>query len=81
MIREANVGSRTVLDVLDAEQEHLDNQVSLTKAHREEIVSAFALLSAIGQMNPTGLSLNVATYNPEVYYDEVQNKWIGWGID
>ena len=25
VIREANVGSRTVLDVLDAEQEHLDN--------------------------------------------------------
>lgn len=81
VIREANVGSRTVLDVLDAEQEHLDNQVSLTKAHRDEIVSAFSLLSAIGQMNPTGLSLNVATYNPEVYYDDVQNKWIGWGID
>lgn len=81
VIREANVGARTVLDVLDAEQEHLDNQVSLTKVHREEIVSAFALLSAIGQMNPEGLSLNVATYNPEIYYDEVQSKWIGWGID
>ncbi|MBR6674315.1 MAG: TolC family outer membrane protein, partial [Alphaproteobacteria bacterium] len=77
VIREANVGSRTVLDVLDAEQEHLDNQVSLTKAHREEIVSAFALLSAIGQMNPTGLELGVETYNPEIYYDEVQSKWIG----
>lgn len=81
VIREANVGSRTVLDVLDAEQEHLDNQVSLTKAHRDEIVAAFTLLSAIGQMTPTGLKLNVATYNPEAYYDEVQNKWIGWGID
>ena len=81
VIREANVGSRTVLDVLDAEQEHLDNQVSLTKAHREEIVSAFALLSAIGQMNPTGLELGVETYNPEIYYDEVQSKWIGWGIN
>ncbi|MBQ9738310.1 MAG: TolC family outer membrane protein [Alphaproteobacteria bacterium] len=81
VIREANVGSRTVLDVLDAEQEHLDNQVSLTKAHREEIVSAFALLSAIGQMNPTGLKLGVETYNPEIYYDEVQSKWIGWGIN
>ena len=81
VIREANVGSRTVLDVLDAEQEHLDNQVSLTKAHREEIVSAFALLSAIGQMNPTDLELGVETYNPEIYYDEVQSKWIGWGIN
>ena len=81
VIREARVGSRTVLDVLDAEQEHLDNQVNLTKAHREEIVSAFALLSAIGQMNPTGLELSVPTYNPQTYYDEVQGKWIGWGIN
>ncbi len=80
VIREANVGSRTVLDVLDAEQEHLDNQVSLTKAHREEIVSAYALLAAIGRMNPDGLDLRVETYNPQVYYDEVQNKWVGWGI-
>lgn len=81
VIREASVGSRTVLDVLDAEQEHLDNQVSLTKARRDEIVSAFTLMSAVGKMNPQGLNLNVETYNPEVYYDEVQNKWIGWGID
>lgn len=81
VIREANVGSRTVLDVLDAEQEHLDNQVSLTEAHRDEIVAAFTLLSAIGQMNPAGLKLDVTTYNPQVYYDEVQNKWVGWGID
>lgn len=81
VIREANVGSRTVLDVLDAEQEHLDNQVSLTKAHREEIVSAFALMMAIGRMNPDGLSLNIDTYNPKDYYDDVQGKWIGWGIN
>ncbi|MBR5130166.1 MAG: TolC family outer membrane protein [Alphaproteobacteria bacterium] len=81
VIREANVGSRTVLDVLDAEQEHLDNQVNLTRAHREEIVSAFSLLSAIGQMNPDGLKLDVQTYDPQKYYDEVQSKWIGWGIN
>ena len=81
VIREANVGSRTVLDVLDAEQEHLDNQVSLVKAHREEIVSAFALLSAVGRMNPTGLNLDVAPYDPKAYYESVKNKWLGYGID
>lgn len=81
VIREANVGSRTVLDVLDAEQEHLDNQVSLVKAHREEIVTAFSLLSAIGQMNPRGLGLNVETYDPKAYYEEVKNQWIGYSID
>ncbi len=81
VIREAQVGSRTVLDVLDAEQEHLDNQVSLVRVHRDEIVSAYALLSAIGQLNPEGLNLNVETYNPKAYYEEVKNKWFGTSID
>ena len=69
------------MDVLDAEQEHLDNQVSLVKAHREEIVSSFALMSAIGQLNPTALNLGVEPYDPKEYYESVKNKWIGYGID
>ena len=81
VIHEANVGQRTVLDVLDAEQEHLDNQVSLVKAHREEIVSAFALMSAVGDMNPVALNLNVAPYDPKDYYESVKNKWLGYNID
>lgn len=78
VIREAKVGSRTVLDVLDAEQEHLNNQVSLVKTHRDEIVAAYTLLSAIGRMNPTDLNLSVSTYDPTKYYNEVKNKWFGY---
>ncbi len=81
VIREAQVGSRTVLDVLDAEQEHLDNQVSLVCVHRDEIVSAYALLSAVGQLNPEGLNLNVESYDSKAYYEEVKNKWFGTSID
>ena len=81
VIREAKVGARTVLDVLDAEQEHLNNQVALVKVHREEIVSAFALMSAIGQMNPVGLGLPVQPYDPKEYYESVKNKWLGYGIE
>lgn len=81
VIREAQVGSRTVLDVLDAEQEHLDNQVSLIKVHRDEIVSAYTLLSAIGRLNPQGLNLDVPSYDPKRYYEEIKNKWFGYGIN
>lgn len=81
VIREAQVGSRTVLDVLDAEQEHLDNQVSLVKVHRDEIVSAHALLAAIGQLNPKDLNLDVPMYDPKAYYEEVKNKWFGFGTN
>lgn len=81
VIREAKVGSRTVLDVLDAEQEHLDNQVALVKIHRDEIVAAHALLAAIGKLNPTDLNLSVSAYNPNDYYEAVANKWFGYGTD
>ncbi|MBP5344421.1 MAG: TolC family outer membrane protein [Alphaproteobacteria bacterium] len=81
VIREAKVGSRTVLDVLDAEQEHLDNQVSLVQTHRDEIVSAYTLLAALGQLNPDTLKLDVESYDAQAYYQDVKNKWIGYDID
>ena len=81
VIREAKVGSRTVLDVLDAEQEHLDNQVSLVQTHRDEIVSAYTLLAAIGRLNPTDLDLGIDSYDPKTYYEDVKNKWLGYDID
>lgn len=81
VIREAKVGSRTVLDVLDAEQEHLDNQVALVRVHHDEIVAAFALINTIGRMNPENLGLDVQPYDPKEYYESVKNKWLGYGID
>ncbi len=80
VIREAKVGSRTVLDVLDAEQEHLNNRVTLVKTHRDAIVAGYALLAAIGRLNPTDLGLSVKPYDAREYYDDVKNKWLGYDI-
>ncbi len=80
VIREAKVGSRTVLDVLDAEQEHLNSQVSLVRTHRDAIVSGYALLAAIGQLTPANLGLSVTPYDPKEYYEQVKNKWLGYDI-
>lgn len=55
--QEAQVGSRTTLDVLDAEQELLDARVTLVGARRNEMVAAYALLSAIGRLNLVDLGL------------------------
>jgi outer membrane protein len=46
--REEEVGSRTTLDVLDAEQEYLDAQVALASARRDAGAATFSLLAAIG---------------------------------
>ncbi|GAB6053224.1 TolC family outer membrane protein [Magnetospira thiophila] len=75
--REATVGSRTVLDVLDAEQELLNAKVSLVRAQRNEMVAVYNLKAAVGQMTAVGLGLPVAPYDPKQHYEEVRDKWFG----
>lgn len=77
--QEATVGSRTVLDVLDAEQELLNAQVGLVSAQRDEIVAHFDLLAAVGGLTARGLSLPVDPYNEKAYYSTIRNRW--WGLD
>lgn len=75
---EANVGSRTVLDVLDAEQELLDARVGLVRAMRDELVATYELRQAVGEATAQKLGLPVALYNVETHYREVRGKW--WGL-
>lgn len=75
--REAAVGSRTVLDILDAEQELLDSRVSYVRAERDELVAVFELLTAMGRLTAKDLGLTVDLYDPREHYDEVRDKWVG----
>ncbi len=50
--REAQIGVRTTLDVLDAEQEFLNAQVALANAERDARTSTFTLLAAMGVLGP-----------------------------
>ena len=52
MRREAQLGVRTTLDVLDAEQEFLNAQVSLANAERDARSATFQLLAAMGVLGP-----------------------------
>ncbi len=79
--QEALVGSRTVLDVLDAEQELLDAHVSLVRAQRDEFVAAMRLRAAIGTLTARDLALPVDYYNEVEHYNEVRNKPWGLGKD
>ena len=49
--REAEVGVRTTLDVLDAEQEYLDAQVALANAERDARATTYELLASIGAIH------------------------------
>ena len=75
---EANVGSRTLLDVLDAEQELLDARVGLVRSMRDELVATYKLRRAVGDLTAAKLSLPVDLYNPETHYRRVRDKW--WGL-
>ncbi len=78
---EQTVGSRTVLDVLDAEQELLNSRVELVRAQRNETVAAHGVLAATGQLDNQGLGLPVERYNPDIYYNKAKNRWFGWDSD
>ncbi len=78
--QEAAVGSRTTLDVLDAEQELLDARVALVVAERDEYVAGFALYSAIGRLSVAHLSVPVTAYDPTSHYNQVRDKYWGWEV-
>lgn len=79
--QEALVGIRTVLDILDAEQELFAAEVELTRSRREEVVASYRMLAARGELSVAGLGLEVEPYDPEGHYREVRDKWFGLGED
>jgi outer membrane protein len=78
--QEALVGSRTTLDVLNAEQELLNSQVNLISARHDVQVNYYGVLSGIGRLTARTMGLPVEYYDEEKYYNEVGSRWLGdWG--
>jgi outer membrane protein len=76
---ERSVGTRTVLDVLNAEQELLNAQVQLVSARRDSYVAGFQLLNAMGQAEADDLGLEGGPlYDPTGNYRRVANSWNDW---
>ena len=76
---ENSVGTRTILDVLNAEQELLNSQVALVTARRDEYVAGFNLLNAMGQAEAQDLGLDGGPlYDPLGNYRSVAGNWNDW---
>jgi outer membrane protein TolC len=71
------VGSRTTLDVLDAEQELLLSRETLVVAERDQVVAAYQLIASTGRLTADDLDLPVKLYDPVENYRKVRNKWFG----
>lgn len=79
---EQSVGSRNVLDVLNAEQELLNSQVLLVTARRDHYVAGFQLLNAMGQTQAEDLGLEGGPlYDPLGNYRRVAGSWSDWATD
>jgi len=76
---EQSVGTRNVLDVLNAEQELLNSQVALVTARRDNYVAGFALLNAMGQAEAEDLNLDAGPlYDPTLNYDRTIRRRSDW---
>jgi outer membrane protein len=75
--QEAQVGTRTTLDVLDAQNELVNAQVALANARRDRIVAGYQLVAAIGRMTAQDLRLSVSVYRPADHYEAVRDKAFG----
>ena len=72
---ENSVGTRTILDILNAEQELLNSQVTLVTARRDAYVAGFALLAAMGQAEAADLGLEGGPlYDPTVHYRQTRRN-------
>lgn len=68
---EADLGARTTLDVLNAEQDLVTAESNLVDAKRNEYVAVYSLLSAMGLLTVEHLGLGLKTYNPKTNYNKV----------
>jgi len=77
--REAIVGSRTTLDVLNEEQRLLNSRVTLVRNLGTLINASYAVAAATGRLTARDLNLNVPLYDETAYYRAVRNRLIGTG--
>ena len=79
---ENSVGTRTILDVLNAEQELLNAQVQLVSVRRDAYVAGFQLLNAMGQAEADDLGLDGGPlYDPLGNYRRVARSANDWASD
>jgi outer membrane protein len=77
--KEQQVGGRTVLDVLNAEQELLNAQVALVSSQRNAVVAAYQVLAASGTLTAQSLGLKVKFYDPLEHYNDDAGAFVGFG--
>jgi len=77
--REAIVGSRTTLDVLNAQQALLNSRTTLVQNLAQVVTASYQVTAAIGRLTARDLHLPVPIYDETAYYNAVRDRWAGLG--
>ena len=73
VVQEENVGARTVIDVLDAENELFMARANLIRVNINRYIANYELLGVIGGMTARGLGLPVSSfYDSDEYYNKMR---------
>jgi outer membrane protein len=75
--QEQQVGLRTTLDVLNAEQELRNAELSQVGARRDEYVAASTVLSAMGRLEGRNLVPSIPQYDSKANFRRLRITW-GW---
>lgn len=80
---ENSIGNRTIIDVLNAEQELLSARAQLVTARRNAYVAGFTLLAAMGRAEARDLNLDTGgpLYDPQVNFNRVDGRIWDWDRD
>jgi len=78
--QEAQVGTRTTLDVLNAEQTLATSQIDLVRAQHDQVVNAYQVIVSTGQMTAKALGLKVPLYDAGANQRDVRDKFIGTDV-
>lgn len=73
--QEMLVGSKILLDVLNAQRELVSSQLNLVRAEQNFYQAAYTVLALMGRLNALDMKLNVKRYDPQVHYQDVRNSF------
>ena len=73
--QEVAVGSKIILDYLNAQRRLVESTGNYINAKRDYLVACYQVLAGIGALTVKNLGLNVGVYNPVPHYNDTKDRW------
>ncbi len=74
--KERRLGERTVIDLLDGEQELLSASTALAEAETDLLSARLQVLASSGAFTAKELALNTEAYDVETDFQDVRDRWL-----